>query len=175
LLGGHVPLVVLICAVLDIALMAAGVLGLAAVLGGHREAFVLTGAAGVLFLVWYGLAAARRAFATEQLAAQPASGSGDPAWSVALRTVAVTLLNPHVYLDTLLLVGAVGAQQPAADRGAFIAGAGAASVAWFCSLGFGARALRPLFANPRTWRVVDAVVALTMLSIAWSLARELLR
>jgi L-lysine exporter family protein LysE/ArgO len=83
------------------------------------------------------------------------------------QTAAFTLLNPHVYLDTVLLVGAVGSQQPGAGgRAAFTAGAALSSAVWFVALGYGARALAPVFARPRAWQVLDALIGLTMLALA---------
>ncbi len=84
-----------------------------------------------------------------------------------------TFLNPHVYLDTVLLMGSIGARQPADMRFWFIGGAAAASGAWFTTLGFGARLLRPVFRTPRAWRVLDTVVGLMMLALAASLVAKL--
>jgi L-lysine exporter family protein LysE/ArgO len=82
------------------------------------------------------------------------------------QAAAFTLLNPHVYLDTVLLVGSIGAQQPPALRGWFVAGASAASLGWFALLGFGARRLAPWFARPRAWQVLDLLIGTTMLVLA---------
>jgi L-lysine exporter family protein LysE/ArgO len=90
------------------------------------------------------------------------------------QAAAFTLLNPHVYLDTVLLVGSIGAQQPAALRGWFVLGASSASLAWFCSLGFGSRRLAPLFARPRAWQVLDGLIGLTMFALCAMLARHAL-
>lgn len=87
------------------------------------------------------------------------------------QAAAFTLLNPHVYLDTVLLVGSIGAQQPAGLQGWFVAGASIASLVWFSALGFGARWLAPLFARPRAWQVLDALIGLTM----WVLSAMLVR
>lgn len=100
-----------------------------------------------------------------------ASGATPPAAPDARRTaaatLAVTLLNPHVYLDTVLLAGTVGAQQP--SPAAFVGGAALASATWFAGLGYGARLLQPLFRKPAAWRVLDGIIALTMVAIAVSL------
>lgn len=170
----HVAAVVALCALLDLALMTLGVSGLALSLGAHRAALDALALAGAAFLAWYGLRAARRALSTQALQAV-AGGSAQPLSRVLAQTLAITLLNPHVYLDTVLLVGAVGAQQPAALRPAFLAGAGIASAGWFAALGFGARLLAPLFARPLAWRVLDALVALTMWGLAALLALSVLR
>jgi L-lysine exporter family protein LysE/ArgO len=95
---------------------------------------------------------------------------------VLAQVAAFTLLNPHVYLDTVMLAGSIGAQQPAgAPRTAFIIGSSAASAAWFATLGYGARALAPWFARPAAWRVLDAIVGATMLAIAAGLVLHALR
>jgi L-lysine exporter family protein LysE/ArgO len=90
------------------------------------------------------------------------------------QAAAFTLLNPHVYLDTVLLVGSIGAQQPAPLQVWFIAGAGSASALWFSTLGFGARRLAPLFARPVAWRLLDALIGVTMFVLAAMLVRHAL-
>ena len=90
------------------------------------------------------------------------------------QALAITLANPHVYLDTVLLVGAIGASQAEAQRLWFLLGASLASVLWFTALGFGARLLAPVFARPVAWRVLDVVVALTMWGLAAGLLRDVL-
>ena len=165
----HVGAVVAVCALLDLALMTLGVSGLAAALGQHPRALNALGLAGAAALAWYALQALRRALAPGALMANT-QGLAVPLKTVLLQTLAISLLNPHVYLDTVVLVGAVGARQPAEWRGLFLAGAGLGSALWFTTLGFGARLLTPWFARPAAWRVLDAVVALTMGSLASSLA-----
>jgi L-lysine exporter family protein LysE/ArgO len=168
LTGLHIPLVVTVCVLLDAALMTAGIGGVAASLGHRPWALEALALAGACFLGWYGVGAARRAWS----GASRLTASCDAARSARrtlLQTLAVSLLNPHVYLDTVLLVGSVGAQQPSALRPAFLAGACTASLGWFTSLGFGARMLAPAFASPAAWRVLDALVALVMWSIATTL------
>lgn len=88
------------------------------------------------------------------------------------QVAAFTLLNPHVYLDTVVLVGAIGAQQPGAAKLWFVAGAASASAVWFSALGYGARLLAPLFARPRAWQWLDGAIGLTMLLLAALLARH---
>jgi L-lysine exporter family protein LysE/ArgO len=90
------------------------------------------------------------------------------------QAAAFTLLNPHVYLDTVLLVGSIGAQQPAAMQGWFIAGAAGASLVWFSLLGFGARWLAPWFARPRAWQVLDGLIGATMFVLCALLVRHAL-
>lgn len=166
----HVGSVVIFCSLADAVLIAAGVLGMAQALAdspGIARALALAGAA---FLTVYGWRALRRARHPERLTASEAGGSISRTAALA-QAAAFTLLNPHVYLDTVLLVGSIGAQQPADLRGWFVAGASSASVLWFGLLGFGARWLAPWFARPRAWQVLDALVGATM----WVLAALLLR
>lgn len=167
----HVGAVVLLCAGLDAALMTLGVSGLAAALGQHPRALNALGLAGAAVLAWYALQALRRALAPGALMANT-QGAAVSVKTVLLQTLTISLLNPHVYLDTVVLVGAVGARQPAEWRSVFLLGAGLGSALWFTALGFGARLLTPWFARPAAWRVLDAVVALTMGSLAVSLARR---
>jgi L-lysine exporter family protein LysE/ArgO len=167
----HVGPIVAFCAIADALLMLGGIAGLAQVLG-HRPmlAAALT-AGGALFLAVYGLRALARARQGGTLGA--ADGSGPLTLAAALaQTAAFTLLNPHVYLDTVLLVGSVGAQMGQA-RWWFGAGAATASLVWFTSLGYGARLLAPVFARPRAWQVLDALIGLTMLGIAALLVQRL--
>ena len=166
----HVASVVLFCALADAVLITAGVLGMAQALGerpGVARAMALAGAA---FLAWYGWQALQRARRASQLQAAD-GGTGLSRGAALAQAAAFTLLNPHVYLDTVLLVGSIGAQQPAGLQGWFIAGSSIASLGWFTALGFGARWLAPLFAKPRAWQVLDALIGLTM----WVLTAMLLR
>ncbi len=166
----HVLPIVLFCALCDALLITAGVLGMAQALGRHpilAQAMALSGAG---FLAWYGWLAMQRARRANQLSAD-ASGAGLSRSATLAQAAAFTFLNPHVYLDTVLLVGSIGAQQPAALQAWFIAGASIASFGWFIALGFGARWLAPLFAKPRAWQILDGLIGLTM----WTMAALLLR
>ena len=171
----HVGPVVLICAGCDALLICAGVAGLARVLGQRPGLAGWLTAGGVAFLTVYGLRALWRArwHSLRPGALHPAQGTqGTQALTLPqalAQTAAFTLLNPHVYLDTVVLVGSVGAQQGAA-RWWFAAGASLASVVWFTALGYGARLLAPLFERPRAWQVLDALIGLTMLGLAAALA-----
>jgi L-lysine exporter family protein LysE/ArgO len=169
----HVGSVVLFCALADATLIAAGVLGMAQALAqspGLARALALAGAA---FLAVYGGQALRRARRAHQLTAV-VDGEGVRRGTVVAQAAAFTLLNPHVYLDTVLLVGSIGAQQPAALRGWFIAGASSASLLWFVLLGFGARWLAPWFARPRAWQVLDGLIGLTMITLSLLLLQHVL-
>lgn len=167
----HVGAVVGVCALLDLTLMTLGVSGLATALGQHPRALQALGLAGAAVLAWYALQALRRSIAPGALQADTRGGAA-PLKAVLLQTLTISLLNPHVYLDTVVLVGAVGARQPAEWRGLFVAGAGLGSALWFIALGYGARLLTPWFARPAAWRVLDGVVGFTMGTLAFTLARQ---
>lgn len=169
----HVGSVVLFCALADALLMTLGVLGAGRALAGEPRLAAWLTAAGALFLLAYALRALARAWHPGRLEAARAGSAGSRTAALA-QAAAFTLLNPHVYLDTVLLVGAVGAQQVAGDRAAFLAGACAASAAWFALLGYGARRLAPWLARPAAWRQLDAAIGLTMLWLAAWLARPLI-
>lgn len=169
----HVGSVVLFCALADAVLIAAGVLGMAQALGEHQEFARALAVAGVVFLAVYGWQALRRARQSNQLRAEE-SGTGLRFGAVMAQAAAFTLLNPHVYLDTVLLVGSIGAQQPLALRPWFVAGASFASLFWFGMLGFGARWLAPWFARPKAWQVLDGLIGLTMWVLALLLVRHAL-
>lgn len=160
----HVWPIVLFCAIADSALVFAGVNGLGqllAVVPGLTLALSLGGAA---FLLWYAAVALRRATRKSALIVEDQPGLSLTAALAA--TAAFTLLNPHVYIDTVMLMGAVGASLPGTERPFFIVGASAFAFLWFSAIGFGARFLAPVFARPIAWRVLDAVTGLMMITIA---------
>ncbi len=157
----HVGPVVLFCILADVTLIAAGVAGMSQAL---RQSAVLARAlalAGAAFLAVYGWRALRRARRVEVLQATTGGARLTPLAALG-QTAAFTLLNPHVYLDTVLLMGNLGARQPDSMRWWFVAGAGSGSTLWFVLLGFGARWLAPWFARPRAWQVLDILTGLTM-------------
>ena len=168
----HVASVVFFCAITDALLIAAGVLGMAQALGERPMVAHALALAGAVFLAAYGWNALRRALQQNGLLANE-EGDG-LTWAAAMaQAAAFTLLNPHVYLDTVLLVGSIGAQQPADLQVWFVAGASSASLLWFCALGFGARWLAPLFAKPRAWQVLDILIGLTMWALSAMLVMRL--
>jgi len=169
----HVTSVVVFCALSDALLMAAGVLGMGQALGERPMVAHLLALAGAVFLAVYGWQALRRALQHNGLLANE-DGDG-LSWAAAMaQAAAFTLLNPHVYLDTVLLVGSIGAQQPAGLQPWFLAGASSASLFWFCTLGFGARWLAPFFAQPRAWQVLDMLIGLTMWALSGMLVMHLI-
>jgi L-lysine exporter family protein LysE/ArgO len=170
----HVVAVVAFCIVADFALITAGVAGLASVLGNAPLMTTVLTICGVLFLAAYGIRALRQACRPRSMIA---NSSQNPLTlrSVLAHAAGFTFLNPHVYLDTVVLVGSIGARQPPELRGWFIGGAAIASVGWFSALGFGARLLTPFFAKPVAWRILDAFVGLTMVTLAVHLGVQALR
>ncbi|MBB1520082.1 LysE/ArgO family amino acid transporter [Aquipseudomonas guryensis] len=161
----HLPVAAL-CVLCDALLVAAGVFGLAALLAQNPLLLGIARWGGIAFLLWYGAKALQRAMRPQAL--QQAGDSGPRSRrAVLLAALAVTLLNPHVYLDTVLLIGSLGAQQP--DPGAYTLGAASASLLWFFSLALGAAWLAPWLARPATWRLLDLGVALMMFAMAYQL------
>jgi L-lysine exporter family protein LysE/ArgO len=170
----HVLAVVLFCVLADLLLIAAGVAGLASVIGDAPLITSVLTIGGALFLSWYGISALRNALRPRALHAAN-GGTPLPLRVVLAQVAGFTFLNPHVYLDTVLLLGSIGARQPSDLRMWFIGGAACASGAWFSTLGYGARLLRPWFAHPRAWRILDLLIGATMLLLAGLLLAQGLR
>ncbi|MDB5895532.1 MAG: amino acid transporter [Rhodoferax sp.] len=168
----HLLPVVLFCFAADTLLVLAGVAGMARVLADSPALAIGLAAGGAVFLFGYAALALRRAWRPHALAAADAPGLGMPLRAVMLQLAAFTLLNPHVYLDTVVLIGSVGAAQPGAAKWFFVAGAALASLAWFSALGFGARFLAPALARPGAWRWLDAGVGVVMAVLGGVVARQ---
>jgi L-lysine exporter family protein LysE/ArgO len=163
----HVLPLVAFCALSDALLILAGIGGAGALIRGNLTLLLVTRYGGALFLGSYGALAARRAWRGSQM---QLTQSGGVTLATALAACfGFTFLNPHVYLDTVVLLGSIANQRPDPGRWVFGAGACAGSVVWFSALGFGARFLAPLFQTTTAWRVLDSVIALTMLALAASL------
>jgi L-lysine exporter family protein LysE/ArgO len=163
----HVLPVVAMCTVSDIVLIAAGIGGVGALVSAHPGAMNLARFGGAAFLIGYGLLAARRAYRPAALT--PSEGAPARLAEVLVTCAALTFLNPHVYLDTVVLLGAL-ANEHRDERWLFGVGAVTASAVWFVSLGLGARRLSGLFSRPGTWRVLDCLIAVTMIALGISLA-----
>lgn len=169
LLRRFVAPVVAICTIGDVALILLGVAGAGVLINELPVVLTVFRFLGAAFLAAYGLMAARRAFSgSAHLAAAVGGASGLK--TVLLTCLAFTFLNPHVYLDTMVLVGSLSTRYPGDLRWVFGAGACLASVTWFCCLGFGARLLQPVFRNPNAWRILDGLIALFMFVLAILLA-----
>jgi L-lysine exporter family protein LysE/ArgO len=164
----HVPVIVAICAASDAALIACGIGGIGTALKAWPSAIAVVAWIGGAFLVCYGLLAARRAVRPSpggsQLEPSAAAAPTSRLRAAVLTCLLLTWVNPHVYLDTLLLLGSI-ANGYGSRRWFFGAGAAVGSMLWFSGLGFGARLLRGLFARPAAWRVLDALIAATMLTL----------
>ncbi|MCB2117246.1 MAG: LysE family transporter [Rhodobacteraceae bacterium] len=163
----HVLAVSLFCAVSDAVLIASGIAGIGALTTAAPWVLPALRYGGAAFLFWYGTRAFRAAWRGGE-ALRAAGGGGATLTSVLGALALITWANPHVWLDTVVLIGSVAAQYPGA-RAAFGAGAALASLSFFLTLGFGARLLAPLFARPRAWQALDAGVGLIMWAIAISL------
>jgi L-lysine exporter family protein LysE/ArgO len=163
----HVLPVVALCTVSDIALISAGIAGVGALISAHPGALNIAKFGGAAFLIGYGLLAARRAWRPSSLT--PSESAPARLIDVLLTCAALTFLNPHVYLDTVVLLGAL-ANEHRDERWLFGIGAVTASAVWFVSLGFGARQLAELFAKPMTWRILDGLIATMMIGLGLSLA-----
>lgn len=164
----HVGAAVLICMVSDILLIFAGIAGLGALLEVAPWFITVARLGGAGFLLIYAVFAALRALKPQSLTTK-SEEFGSTLKSVILTTLALTWLNPHVYLDTVVLLGSIASAQGSTGRWLFGAGAALGSILWFSALGFGARYLRGFFASPRSWRILDGIIAAIMIVLALSL------
>lgn len=171
MLRSHITAVVGVCAVSDLVLILVGVSGIGALVDRAGAFLDVVRWLGVAFLLWYAGAALRRALRPQSLSVTR-NPVMDSRLSVIGRAVALTWLNPHVYLDTVLLLGSIAATHDGVPDGRWWFGGGAvtASVVWFASLGFGATFLAPLLSRPRAWRVLELAIATTMVCVAVKLA-----
>jgi L-lysine exporter family protein LysE/ArgO len=165
----HVGLTVLACIVVDAALIALGVAGMGTLVQASPLLMACAKWGGAAFLLWYGLRSWRAVFAGA--AVQVAPGQVRTTARQALASVlALSLLNPHVYLDTVVLLGAIGGSFAPPARPSFALGAVCASVLWFSALGYGAARLARLFARPKAWQWIDGIAGTTMLALSASVA-----
>jgi L-lysine exporter family protein LysE/ArgO len=162
----HIAAVVAVCSISDVALIAAGVAGFGVLIAAYPDIVTVTKFGGAAFLIAYGLLAGRRAWRPTGLT--PSDSTPARLFSVVLTCLALTWLNPHVYLDTLVLLGAL-ANEHHGSRWLFGVGAVAASTLWFTTLGFGARQLQGLFTRPVAWRILDGLIAVTMIALGIAL------
>lgn len=163
----HVLLVVVICALADAVLIIAGIAGLGALITSAPMLMEFIRWFGVAYLVWFGIKSVRSAFKIQSLDAGTAKSASRK--QVVLSILGFTFLNPHVYLDTVILLGSI-ANQFQSDRWWFGFGAMMSSVVWFFSIGYGAKAAAKYMAKPVFWKILDLVIAVVMFSIAILLA-----
>jgi L-lysine exporter family protein LysE/ArgO len=176
IMRAHVGKIVVLCTLSDFALIAAGVGGASALVERYPRVVHALLYVGLAYLVWFGIGALRRAcrpgHATLDIAADgSAAPRAAPARAALLAALALTWLNPHVYLDTFLLIGTAGAREPLDARLAFALGAMSVSAVWFVALGYGARALAPLFRRAGAWRVLDGAIGAMVMTIAFTQLR----
>ena len=165
----HVLVTIVICALSDALLVGLGVMGMGIVLERFPLAVEVATWGGAAFLLWYGLRSLRSAFSSHALTAAEARRVS--LRDAVLLVLAFTYLNPHAWLDTIVLVGSIGGRHHGIDRLTFWFGSVLASACWFVLLGYGARWLAPLFAKPVSWRVLDALIGVSMGVLAVSLLR----
>ena len=163
----HVGVVVVLCMLSDAALILGGTAGIGALVSRFPEALDVLRWGGAVYLVWWAVRSFVSAARPSSLSAEAPRSRG----SVITTTLALTYLNPHVYLDTVVLLGSLANQHGPDARWVFAAGAVVGSIVWFAALGYGARALSGVLDSPRTWRVVDLVIGVVMLALAIDLVR----
>lgn len=176
LLRQHVLWVCLTCALCDAVMITIGVMGLGAILSKSPLLSTALTAGGIAFLLGYALRSFYSAFRSNSAIDANAAQKAPPALAATIAaTLAISLLNPHVYLDTVVIIGGIAATLSPTHKLSFLAGAIASSFLWFFSLGYGARLLQPLFRQPKAWRMLEFFVGCLMLWIAWGLVRHLMQ
>lgn len=179
ILRSHVVKIVVLCMLSDFALIAAGVGGASALMTQYPRFVHVMLYVGLAYLIWFGVMAWRRALRHSHAVMGDDASTDIPANSaqpsrampIVLTTLALTWLNPHVYLDTFLLIGTAGAREPEGARVAFAVGAMCVSAVWFIGLGYGARLLAPLFKRAAAWRVLDGAIGSMVMLVAISQLR----
>lgn len=166
LMRNHIGVIVAITSFSDMLLITCGVAGIGFLIAEWPQLILALQYGGAAFLAWYGLLAAKRAITGAVALEARRSGTQASLSSVVLTCLAFTFLNPHVYLDTMVLLGSLSTHYLGLGQIAFAVGACLASLVWFVSLGYGARLLRPLFGNPAAWRVLDGFIAVFMLLLS---------
>jgi L-lysine exporter family protein LysE/ArgO len=165
----HVGLTVAACIVIDVALIFLGVAGIGSLIQSSPLLLAVARWGGAAFLLWYGLRSWRAVFASGALKVSPLDEKVSTRAALA-SVLALSLLNPHVYLDTVVLLGSIGAAYPEGQRLWFALGAMTASILWFTTLGYGATRLSGLFARPVAWKWIDGITGTTMLALSASVA-----
>ena len=172
LIRSHIFVVCCICSISDATLIAAGVLGVGAWLAEYEQGAFWISMAAIAFLVVYGILRVKSALDPQAMSIS--KNGEDNLSTVVFTTLAFTWLNPHVYLDTLVLLGSASSRYDGPEREFFGIGAALASFIFFFSLGYGARLLSPLMENPKAWRYIDGGIAIVMFTIAFTIALPLL-
>ena len=169
ILKNHIFVIALICSLIDTILIIAGVNGLGTIFTSHYLLLETTRWAGVIFLTCYSIRSFYLAFKKHNSLQVENKAKLISLKQAILTSLAVSLLNPHVYIDSCILLGSISAQMDVCERPSFATGAVFASFCWFFTLGYGARLLRPLFEKPLAWKILDFIIGCVMLTIAVSL------
>ncbi|QYN47960.1 amino acid transporter [Gilliamella sp. ESL0405] len=170
LLKNHIFFVSAICFICDFTLMSIGILGVGSFISANPLITNILAILGAIFLIWYGYNAFKSALkGTSSMQVESQDNKNNSLMKVVLATLAVTLLNPHVYLDTVVIVGGIAGTLSSEQKMAFLIGAVCVSFLWFFGIGYGARLLTPLFKQKRMWVILDCIVGLVMFYIAYRL------
>lgn len=170
LLKNHIFFVSAICFICDFTLMSIGILGVGSFISANPLITNILAILGAIFLIWYGYNAFKSALkGTSSMQVESQDNKNNSLIKVVLATLAVTLLNPHVYLDTVVIVGGIAGTLSSEQKMAFLIGAVCVSFLWFFGIGYGARLLTPLFKQKRMWVILDCIVGLVMFYIAYRL------
>ena len=172
LMRSHIGIAVFICALSDALLIFLGTAGMGAVVQSHKSILKAVSWIGAAYLLYFAVSAGRRVFKSESLESSTEVTMSKK--SVVLAVLGFTWLNPHVYLDTVLLVGSIGSQF-GKQRWIFATGASIASVLWFTGLGYGSKAAARIMARPITWKILDTFIAIVMTTIAITLIKTALQ
>jgi L-lysine exporter family protein LysE/ArgO len=167
LLKEHTFLIATICFILDASLMTSGVKGIGKLLEFYPSFFIYITWFGISFLLIYGLLALKNVFSDQKMKFKAKKDTNNVMQTI-IATLAISLLNPHVYLDTLMLIGSIGNHFKSTNQNIFIFGAASASFIWFYSLAFGSRILIPLFQKSITWKMLDLFTAFVMFFVAYN-------
>ncbi|MFK5881736.1 MAG: LysE family transporter [Sulfurospirillum sp.] len=173
LLKEHTLLIAIICFSLDATLIVTGVKGVGKILELYPSFFIYITWFGIIFLNIYGIIALKNIFSTQKMKIIAKREKSDFGKTI-LSTLAISLLNPHVYLDTMMLIGSIGSRFQGVKQNLFILGAISASFIWFFSLAYGSRLLIPLFRKPFTWKLLDMLTAFIMFFVAYNFYQALI-
>lgn len=171
----HVFAICLLCFVCDFVLMGVGILGLGSILTAHQGIAIILAMLGALFLFTYGALSFKNALTLNHALTVDGKAGKTTLKAALLGTLAVTLLNPHVYLDTVVIIGGIAGTMTLQQKWQFLAGALLVSFVWFFGLGYGARFLLPIFAKPKAWKILDTVIGIVMWWIGFGLIKFVYR
>ena len=175
ILKNNVFAVAITCTLIDIVLITLGTLGLGSIIDGNRIFMLIATLFGVLFLSYYGISLIVKAVKKSEAFIVQENKENDSMKKTVFTLLALSLLNPHVYLDTVILIGSIGSKYPLNQRLDFLIGTCLASFVWFFGLAYGARILIPIFKKEITWKILDVLIGITMLLISWGLIQFAIR